>query len=168
MVLSARSDAGGSSVSGGEEVAKIRVRRAYYDLVSCVYDRLIALHSGDAAAAARDLLVERAGVDAGSRVLDLCTGTGAVALRAQQATGPRGLVVGLDLSGGMIRKAQQNASVMHLESIAFVVGDAARLPFATASFDAVSCSHAVTSSMAAFGTSSCGKPAGCFETAADS
>ena len=74
----------------------MRIRRAYYDLFSHVYDRVIAMHSGDANAAARDFLVERAGVEAGSRVLDLCTGTGAVALHAQQAVGPGGLVVGLD------------------------------------------------------------------------
>jgi demethylmenaquinone methyltransferase/2-methoxy-6-polyprenyl-1,4-benzoquinol methylase len=121
----------------------MRIRRAYYDLFSHVYDQLIAMHSGDATAAARDFLVERAGVEPGSRVLDLCTGTGAVALRAQQAVGPGGFVVGLDFSGGMIRKAQEKACLRQLESIAFVVGDAARLPFANASFDAVSCSHAM-------------------------
>ena len=38
----------------------MRIRRAYYDLFSHVYDRVIALHSGDANAAARDFLVERA------------------------------------------------------------------------------------------------------------
>lgn len=121
----------------------MRIRRAYYDLFSHVYDRVIAMHSGDANAAARDFLVERTGVEAGGQVLDLCTGTGAVALRAQQAVGPGGFVVGLDFSGGMIRKAEEKARLMHLESTAFVVGDAAHLPFATASFDAVSCSHAM-------------------------
>lgn len=117
----------------------MRFRQAFYGLFSHVYDSVIALHSGDGNAAARNFLVERAGVEAGSRVLDLCTGTGAVALRAQRATGPGGFVVGLDFSGGMIRKARR----MDVESVAFAVGDAACLPFAAGSFDIVSCSHAM-------------------------
>jgi demethylmenaquinone methyltransferase/2-methoxy-6-polyprenyl-1,4-benzoquinol methylase len=118
-------------------------RRAYYDLFSHVYDRVIALHSGDGNAAARDFLVARAGVEAGSRILDLCTGTGAVALRAQRATGPGGFVVGLDFSDGMIGKAAEKSRRLGVPSVAFVVGDAARLPFAAGSFDLVSCSHAM-------------------------
>ena len=121
----------------------MRFRRAYYDLFSPVYDRVIALHSGDASARLRDLLIERTGIKAGGRLLDLCTGTGAVAVRAQRATGPSGLVVGLDFSAGMIRRACAKARQKGVEHVAFVVGDAARLPFSDASFDAVSCSHAM-------------------------
>jgi demethylmenaquinone methyltransferase/2-methoxy-6-polyprenyl-1,4-benzoquinol methylase len=118
-------------------------RRAYYDLFSHVYDRVIALHSRDASAAARDFLVEHAGVAAGSRVLDLCTGTGAVALRASQTAGPAGLVVGLDFSTGMIRVAEGKARREAAPGLVFVAGDAADLPFADGSFDVVSCSHAM-------------------------
>ena len=50
----------------------MRFRRAYYDLFSLVYDRVIALHSGDASARLRDLLIERTGITAGDRLLDLC------------------------------------------------------------------------------------------------
>jgi demethylmenaquinone methyltransferase/2-methoxy-6-polyprenyl-1,4-benzoquinol methylase len=120
-----------------------RFRRAYYDLFSHVYDRVIALHSGDTGARARDFLVEHTGVAPGARVLDLCTGTGAVALRASRATGPEGLAVGLDFSSGMICKARGKADDGGFDGVAFLVGDAARLPFASGTFDAVSCSHAM-------------------------
>jgi demethylmenaquinone methyltransferase/2-methoxy-6-polyprenyl-1,4-benzoquinol methylase len=121
----------------------MRLRRAYYDLFSRWYDRVIALHSGDASARARDFLVERTGVGPGGRVLDICTGTGAVALRAQRATGPGGLVVGLDFSTGMIGRARQKARQAGVPGLWLVVGDAARLPFAADRFDAVTCSHAI-------------------------
>jgi len=49
----------------------MRFRRAYYDLFSHVYDRVIALHSGDASARLRDLLIERTGIKARGRLLDL-------------------------------------------------------------------------------------------------
>ena len=118
-------------------------RRAYYDLFAPIYDRVIALHSGDASARLRDLLIDRTGVKAGGMLLDLCSGTGAVAFRARRMTGPDGLVIGLDFSSGMIRRAREKAARTGVTDVAFVVGDAARLPFAPASFDAVSCSHAM-------------------------
>ena len=121
----------------------MRFRRAYYDLFSHVYDRVIALHSGDASARLRDLLIERTGIQAGGRLLDLCTGTGAVAVRAQTAVEPGGLAVGVDFSVGMIRRACVKAHQRGVAVVTFVVGDAARLPFANACFDAVSCSHAM-------------------------
>ncbi len=120
-----------------------RFRRAYYDLFSRWYDRVIALHSGDASARARGFLVERSGVGPEARVLDVCTGTGSVALRAQRVAGAGGLVVGLDFSAGMIRKAREKARQGQLAGLWFVVGDAAGLPFAADSFDAVTCSHAI-------------------------
>ncbi|MBS1201608.1 MAG: Methyltransferase type 11 [Chromatiaceae bacterium] len=57
----------------------MRLRRAYYDLFASIYDRVIALHSGDASARLRDLLIDRTGVRAGGMLLDLCSGTGAPA-----------------------------------------------------------------------------------------
>ena len=120
-----------------------RSRRAYYDLFSHFYDFVIALHSKDRNAALRDFLVDNAGVAAGSRLLDICTGTGAVALRAQETTGPDGVAVGLDFSEGMIRKACEKARRAGLTGVHFVVGDAARLPFRSGAFEAVTCSHAM-------------------------
>lgn len=120
-----------------------RLRRVYYDLFSTFYDRVIALHSKDESAAIRSFLVERTALRAGGRLLDLCTGTGAVALRAQRTTGPRGLAVGVDFSLGMIRKAGEKASRASLEGICFVAADVACLPFRPNTFDAVTCSHAM-------------------------
>ncbi len=120
-----------------------RSRRAYYDLFSHFYDFVIALHSKDRNAALRDFLLDNAGVAAGSRILDICTGTGAVALRAQGTTGPDGVAVGLDFSEGMIRKACKKARRASLIGVYFVVGDAARLPFRSGAFEAMTCSHAM-------------------------
>jgi len=90
----------------------LRLRRAYYDLFASIYDRVIALHSGDASARLRDLLIDRTGVRAGGMLLDLCSGTGALPLRARRTTGPHGLGIGLDFSCGMIRRARENAARM--------------------------------------------------------
>jgi len=52
-------------------------------------------------------VIARAQLAAGDRVLDLGTGTGAVAARAAQLLGPEGLVVGVDISADMLRAARQ-------------------------------------------------------------
>lgn len=51
--------------------------------------------------------VERMGIEAGDRVLDLGCGSGWAARQLAPRVGPRGLVVGVDISDAMIREAQE-------------------------------------------------------------
>jgi ubiquinone/menaquinone biosynthesis C-methylase UbiE len=64
-------------------------------------------------------------------VLDVGCGTGQLAHRLRMAN-PRVRVVGCDFSAGMLRAARARD-----RGVAWVRGDALRLPFATAAFDAV-------------------------------
>jgi SAM-dependent methyltransferase len=66
------------------------------------------------------------------RILDLATGTGLVA-RAVAAQGAS--VVGVDVAEGMINRARE----LSPPKVGFLVADALALPFADASFDAVTC-----------------------------
>ncbi len=86
-----------------------------------------------------EALVERLEPGPGQDVLDVGTGTGAVALRAA-AAGAR--VTGIDIAPVLIETARRIAEDRRLE-IRFDVGDAAQLPYADASFDAVGSSFAV-------------------------
>jgi ubiquinone/menaquinone biosynthesis C-methylase UbiE len=83
--------------------------------------------------AAASLTVERAGVSAGERVLDVATGSGNAALRAARAGAK---VTGLDLSPQLLEVASARAQAEGLE-IDWVEGDAAELPFADDEFDRV-------------------------------
>jgi demethylmenaquinone methyltransferase/2-methoxy-6-polyprenyl-1,4-benzoquinol methylase len=78
---------------------------------------------------AAGLAVGEPGAD---RVLDVATGTGDLAL-ALAAAGAR-FVVGLDFAAPMVRAAADKARGN--PDVALVVGDALRLPFADAQFDA--------------------------------
>ncbi|WP_457756367.1 class I SAM-dependent methyltransferase [Thermodesulfatator indicus] len=120
-----------------------RFRRRYYDLFSHLYDKIIALHSQDKRALLRELLVEKTGLKPGGSLIDLCTGTGAVAITASKVAGKEGLVIGVDFSLGMLKKAHQKAKTIKATNLYFVLADVARLPFADKSFDAVTCSHAM-------------------------
>jgi len=84
-----------------------------------------------------DHVIARAQLAAGDRVLDLGTGTGAVAARAAQLVGPNGLVVGVDISADMLRAARQRAAAQGLTKISFREGHAEALPAENESFDVV-------------------------------
>ena len=68
-------------------------------------------------------------VEPGDRILDVCCGTGDLALAAAEAGGR---VTGLDFSAAMLERARRKSP-----AIEWVEGDALALPFADGSFDAV-------------------------------
>ena len=75
----------------------------------------------------------------GSRVLDVCCGTGASALPAAEAVGPTGNVIGVDLAKQLLELARTKAIQRCLGNIEFEVGDMLSMRFPAASFDAVVC-----------------------------
>jgi SAM-dependent methyltransferase len=86
-----------------------------------------------------DDLLARLAPRPGERWLDLATGSGAIALRAARAGAQ---VTAQDLAPGLVETARRLAAEQGL-SVRFDVGDAARLPYANASFDVVSSAHGV-------------------------
>lgn len=118
------------------------LRQIYYDLFSIVYDFVIKLHSRDIEGSLRGFIVEKANLSQGERALDLCTGTGSVALQLAKQVGERGLVIGLDFSWGMLEKAKEKAFRLNLNQLRLVQANASQLPFQNASFHGVTCSHA--------------------------
>ena len=81
-------------------------------------------------------LVELAGVEPGSRVLDVAAGYGEPSLTAARRVGPEGKVVATDISAEMIAFGRERAGGAGIENIEFVESDAAHLDFPEASFDA--------------------------------
>lgn len=76
---------------------------------------------------------------AGAKILDVCTGTGAVALQAAQQFAACH-ITGIDLSPGMLQQAKQNAAQKKLTNVEFVEMDLDQLSFPPAHFDAATCS----------------------------
>ena len=117
-------------------------RQIYYDLFSRVYDTIIRLHSRDREGSLRGFITDGTGVSKGDRALDLCSGTGSVAVELAKHVGKGGLAVGLDFSYGMLGKAKRKSVALNLSQLCFVQGNASQLPFRDSCFGGVSCSHA--------------------------
>ena len=83
-----------------------------------------------------DQVMLRARLRPGLRVLDVGTGTGAVALRSAPLV-PGGEVIGVDISPQMLHIAKQRASDAKLENVTFVEGRAEELPTEDTSVDRV-------------------------------
>ncbi len=77
-------------------------------------------------------VLDAAGVSEGDRVLDVACGTGIVAREALGRVGDGGSVTGLDLGPGMLAVAESIEP-----AVTWTEGDASRLPFDDAEFDAV-------------------------------
>jgi len=70
------------------------------------------------------------------RVLDLCTGTGDLAIAAMEAQPGAARVVGVDFAGAMLGRGLQKIRDRQIRGVTLVRGDAARIPVASGSVDA--------------------------------
>ncbi|MDQ3944117.1 MAG: methyltransferase domain-containing protein [Actinomycetota bacterium] len=84
-----------------------------------------------------DGVVQRAELKPGERVLDLGTGTGAVAAKAAAAVSPEGEVVAVDISPEMLALARQRADQPGGHPYRVTEGRAEAIPAPDGSFDAV-------------------------------
>jgi demethylmenaquinone methyltransferase / 2-methoxy-6-polyprenyl-1,4-benzoquinol methylase len=105
--------------------------REMFDRISPTYDRMNMLMSMGRDGRWRRLAVRRSGIRPGGSALDVCCGTGDLAIELRRVVGPSGRVVGLDFSPGMLSLA-----AVKCPAVEWVQGDALDLPFADATFDA--------------------------------
>jgi ubiquinone/menaquinone biosynthesis C-methylase UbiE len=100
--------------------------------MSSVYDWLTS-----AEAHLRDRLLRLMAVRSGERILDLGTGTGMALLELARNTGSDGLVLGLDLSSGMLDRARKKIGGTATAGVGLIRGDAAHLPLRAGALQAV-------------------------------
>ena len=80
--------------------------RDLYDDLSSRYDRLLRSFSLLGVERQRRRLIGQLGLGDGDTVADLCCGTGANLSYLWEAVGPTGTIIGVDLSRGMLDRAQ--------------------------------------------------------------
>ena len=109
-----------------------------FDAIAGRYDFLNHLLSAGLDRRWRGRAIRSLQLTGGERVLDLCTGTGDLAIAAARARPPAARVVGVDFSDAMLRVGARKLRTERLDArIAMVRGDATRVPLGSASVDAV-------------------------------
>ena len=89
--------------------------------------------------AATDAMISMAGVEPGSRVLDVAAGAGDQTLDIAERVGPQGSVLATDFSPAILALAQANAVRVGYLNVQTLAADAERLAVPAASFDAALC-----------------------------
>jgi demethylmenaquinone methyltransferase / 2-methoxy-6-polyprenyl-1,4-benzoquinol methylase len=112
--------------------------RAMFDRIAGVYDLMNTVMTAGLHHRWRSRAADLTLVGAGSRVLDVATGTGDLAIELARRVAPDGEVVGSDFAEAMLDRAR--AKVASREPMAvsprFEWADAMQLPYAEDSFDA--------------------------------
>ncbi len=100
------------------------------------YDLMVSLLSMGRGRRLREEVTERAGIEAGHKVLDVGCGPGRLALHIAEVVGAGGRVCGIDAAEEMVELAASKAEKAGVE-VDFRVASAGDLPFEDASFDRV-------------------------------
>ena len=87
-----------------------------------------------------DCIVKQLRPGRGWKILDVATGTGALAGALAKAMQPDGEVVAIDLSAGMLDCAEKNIQELGLDNVEFFQMDAEKPEFKSDFFNAVTCS----------------------------
>lgn len=137
----AQTPAEGSAYFGYERIqAREKAARVaqHFDSVAQVYDFMNSLLSFGIHHAWKREAVRMLGLQSGEQILDVCGGTGDLAILAARRTGPRGRVVIYDINRAMILAGLPKVIGTPLEGrIRYVQGDAEQMAFPDCRFDAV-------------------------------
>ena len=124
-------------MNGGTAKEQRRVRRLY-SLVAGIYDLRVGTFLRW-----RKPALDALQPNAGDTVLDLACGTGLNFSHIIERVGPKGRIVGTDITRPMLKRARRRADRNHWGNVTLVEGDATSLPLASGSCDAVLCSYAM-------------------------
>jgi demethylmenaquinone methyltransferase/2-methoxy-6-polyprenyl-1,4-benzoquinol methylase len=117
----------------GEFAAQVRTM---FDRIAGVYDLMNTAMTAGLHHRWRRRAADLAELKTGGAALDVCCGTGDLALELSERVGPEGTVVGCDFSERMLDLARSKAGRRGAANARFEWADALKLPYADGSFDA--------------------------------
>jgi demethylmenaquinone methyltransferase/2-methoxy-6-polyprenyl-1,4-benzoquinol methylase len=108
-----------------------------FDRIAGVYDLMNTAMTAGMHHRWRERSADRAALAPGESALDVCCGTGDLALELRRRVGPSGRVVGCDFSEPMLELAREKSDRLGMSDVEFERADALDLPYRDGSFDAV-------------------------------
>lgn len=76
-------------------------------------------------------------------ILDLATGTGLVAIPAAEIVAPKGSVIGIDMSTGMLAQAKDKIAIAGIKNLELIEADVESIDFDREQFDLIFCCSAL-------------------------
>jgi demethylmenaquinone methyltransferase / 2-methoxy-6-polyprenyl-1,4-benzoquinol methylase len=108
-----------------------------FDRIAARYDAMNTVMTAGLHHRWRERAADRAELRPGDSALDVCCGTGDLALELARRVAPAGRVVGCDFSEPMLDLAREKARSQDAGGVRFEWADALRLPYDAGRFDAV-------------------------------
>jgi demethylphylloquinol methyltransferase len=119
--------------------------QSLFDRIAPVYDELNQTLSLGQHRIWKQMAVKWCDVKPGDRALDICCGSGDVAMLLAECVGPQGRVVGLDFAAAQLEVAAARFCKIwnprRTGAIDWIQGDALALPFEVAAFDGLTMSY---------------------------
>jgi len=119
-------------------MTELRTVQRLYGLVAGIYDLRVGPFLRRRKPAVKVLRLRQ-----GDTVLDLACGTGLNFRHIIDRIGPKGRIVGVDCTRGMLKQARRKLARHRWDGVTLMEGDATSLPLASDSCDAVLCSYAM-------------------------
>jgi demethylmenaquinone methyltransferase / 2-methoxy-6-polyprenyl-1,4-benzoquinol methylase len=141
--VSATTDAGPRRAPSGQtapsrESAEFSSQvRGMFDRIAGVYDLMNTAMTAGLHHRWRERSADRAELAPGDSALDVCCGTGDLAIELRRRVGAAGRVVGCDFSEPMLELARDKSDRLGMSDIEFEWADALDLPYRDRSFEAV-------------------------------
>lgn len=107
-----------------------------FDRIAGVYDLMNTAMTAGMHHRWRERAADLAGLEEGGSALDVCCGTGDLALELAGRVGPEGTVIGCDFAERMLDAARAKAARRGVTGVRFEWADALELPYPDGSFDA--------------------------------
>jgi demethylmenaquinone methyltransferase/2-methoxy-6-polyprenyl-1,4-benzoquinol methylase len=121
-----------TNASGGDRYPL----QAFYSRIYKTYDLVNTLFTFGLDKKWRDVTVSKCLSDKPKQVLDLCCGTGDLAIRIAKKSAGQTQVTGYDLNAEMLQIAERKALKENV-NIPFIQGDAGSMPFESGIFDSI-------------------------------
>ncbi len=113
-----------------------------FDRIAPIYDDFNQQLSWGLHRVWKQMAIDWSGAAAGQTCLDVCCGSGDLALRLARRVGPSGVVYGVDFSPAQLEIARQKATqTVRLAPLHWIEGDALALPFEAQQFDAATMAY---------------------------
>ena len=120
-----------------EIIDKDKYVRNIFNTIARKYDLMNLIMTWGMLPGWQKFLLKKTLLTKGKKALDVCCGTGELAMQMAELVGPEGQVWGLDFAQNMLNIAQEKVKNSEQKNITFVEGDALQLPFPNDNFDTV-------------------------------